>query len=287
MIPCYVVEIKTPKRFLLKGLWFGPKKPKRAIIFIHGLTGSAFSMQKTVGALVDAKTAVITFNNRGFEQIASIKRLRGKKTEYVTAGAAHERFTDCSDDIQGAVNTVRKAGVKNIFLAGHSTGCQKAFYWASKNKGGRAVKGIILFGPLSDYAIAVAEDTKERLKRSIAYARKLVRSGKPHELMPKALGPWFVCDAQRFLSLFTPDSVEDTFPYGQKKNPRLANSVSVPILVLLAGADEHGDRPAGEIGRWFEKHLRNSRVAIIPRVQHSFRGGEGTLAREIKRFVAR
>ena len=287
MRPCHVVEITTPKKFILNGLWFGPKKPKRAIIFIHGLTGSAFSMQRVVGALVDAKTAVITFNNRGFEQIASIKRMRGKKTEYVTAGAAHERFTDCSDDIQGAVNTVRKARVKNIFLAGHSTGCQKAYYWASKSKGGRSVKGIILLGPLSDYAIALAEDTKGRLKTSIAHARKLVRSDKPHELMPKALGPWFVCDAQRFLSLYTPESVEDTFPYGQKKNPRLVKSVSVPTLVLLAGADEHGDRPAKEIGRWFEGHLQNGRVIIIHRVQHSFWGGEGTVAREIKRFIAR
>ena len=287
MRPAYVVQIVTPKKFILNGLWFGPKKPKRAIIFVHGLTGSAFSMQRTVGALVDAKTAVITFNNRGFEQITSIKRMRGQKTEYVTAGAAHERFTDCSDDIQGAVNTVRKAGVKNVYLAGHSTGCQKAYYWASKSKGGRSVKGIVLLGPLSDYAIALAEDTKGSLKKSIAHARKLVKSGKPHELMPKDVGPWFVCDAQRFLSLYTPESVEDTFPYGQKKNPKLMNSVSVPTLVLLAGADEHGDRPAREIGRWFEKHLNNGRVAIVPRVQHSFHGGEKVVAREIRRFVTK
>ena len=148
------------------------------------------------------------------------------------------------------------------------------------------MKGIVLLGPLSDYAIALAEDTKGRLKKSIAHARKLVRSDKPHELMPKALGPWFVCDAQRFLSLYTPESAEDTFPYGQKKNPKLMNSVNVPTLVLLAGADEHGDRPAKKIGAWFEKHLRKGKVVIIPRVEHSFRGGEKTVAREIRRFIA-
>src|SRR3989344_7355028 len=100
--------------------------------------------------------------------------------------------------------------------------------------------------------------------------------------MPNKLCPLFVCYAQRFLSLYTPESVEDTFPYGQKKNPRLVNSVSVPTLVLLAGADEHGDRPAKKIGKWFGEHLQKGRVVIIPRVQHSFRGGEKVVAREIK-----
>src|SRR3989344_2497057 len=148
MQPCHVVEIVTPKRYILNGLWFGPRKAKNLIIFIHGLTASAFSMKRMVAALLGKDTAVMTFNNRGFEKITEIKRRRGRKTEWVRAGATHEIFTECADDIQGAVNVARRAGAKRIYLAGHSTGCQKAVYWASKS-GGRGVKGIILFGPLS------------------------------------------------------------------------------------------------------------------------------------------
>src|SRR3989344_8160069 len=191
MTPAFVVEIITPKKFVLNGLWFGPKKPKRAIIFVHGLTASAFSMRHIVNELVDEKTAVITFNNRGFEKVTEIKRIRGKKREWVRAGATYEVFTECADDIQGAISFVRRAGVKNIYLAGHSTGCQKAVYWASKYRGGRAATGIVLLGPLSDYAIALAQNKKGKLKKAVAHARRLVRSGKPHELMPKELGSWF------------------------------------------------------------------------------------------------
>lgn len=286
MRPCHVVEIVTPKRYVLNGLWFGPKKPKQAFIFIHGLTGSAFSMERVVDVFVDPKTAVLTFNNRGFEKVAEIKRKNRGKSEWVRAGATYESFTECADDIQGAINFARRQGVKDIYLAGHSTGCQKACYWASRQKGSRVVKGIILFGPLSDYASAIHEDRGGKLKKAVAYARKLVRAGKPHELMPEKLGPWFLCDAQRFLSLYTPDSAEEIFTYAQpKKNPRTLNAVRIPTLVMLAGADEHGDRPPQKIAEWFEKHLKNGKTLIVPRVKHSFRGAEKEVARTIREWM--
>jgi pimeloyl-ACP methyl ester carboxylesterase len=287
MRPAFVIEIETPKKYLLNGLWFGPAKPKRAIIFIHGLTASAFSMSSLVAALVDPQTAVITFNNRGFEQITEIKRKKGKKSVWEKAGAGHEVFTECADDIQGAINFVKKAGVRNIFLAGHSTGCQKAYYWARKKNESKNVKGIILLGPLSDYAIAVEKNRGGKLARSVAYARKLVKAGKAHQLMPGGFGMWFPCDAQRFLSLNTRESVEDIFPYGQEgKDPKAFRSVKAPTLVLLAGGDEHTNVPAEQIAEWFEWHFKAPyRINIIQKVGHGFKGGEKEVVREIRSFM--
>ncbi len=284
MRPCFHIEIVTPKKVVLNGLWFGPAKPKKVIIFIHGLTGSVFSARNIVEAMMNRETAVITFNNRGFEQVGEIKRKRGKESVWIRGGGAHEIFIDCADDIQGAVNFAKKARAKNIYLAGHSTGCQKAVYWASKNGGGRGVKGIILFGPLSDYAIALEQDRKGTLARSISYARKLVRAGRPHELMPAHLGPWFVCDAQRFLSLYTPDSSEEIFTYAHpQKNPRALRSVRAPILVVLAGKEEHTKRPAARLAQWFDQHIRvPHKVVIVPKVGHGFKGGEKLVVRAIR-----
>jgi pimeloyl-ACP methyl ester carboxylesterase len=286
MRPCYRVEIITPKKVLLNGLWFGPKKPANVILFIHGLTGSAFSMHGMVDALVGTQDSVVVFNNRGFEQISEVTKAAGKKHTYLPAGAGHEVFTECVDDIQGAINLAKKRGVRNIYLAGHSTGCQKALYWASKRNDKR-VKGIILLGPLSDYAGAVAEDKKGILPQSVAYAQALVRAGKSHELMSKELGPWFVCDAQRFLSLYTPDSSEEIFSYAQpKKDPKILKSVRVPTLVLLAGEDEHADRPAEELKNWFDMNLKTKhQITVVPKVTHSFRGGEKQVKLAIKAFM--
>ncbi len=286
MQPACVVEIVTPKRFLLKGLWFGSSKPKRVIIFVHGLGGSVFSMNGVVNALVDTQTSVVAFNNRGFGQINVVKRKSKRGTGSIVAGAGHEVFTDSVDDIQGAVNFVRRLRIREIYIAGHSTGCQKAVFWASRK--GKGVRGIILLAPVSDWAAEVMLQGEKRINQTVAVARTFVRSGRRHDLLPKGkvTKRHEAFDAQRILSLYTPDSIEEIFPYAQShKNPRVLHSVRIPVLVLWAQKDEFGDRPVKDIEKWFEKHLQKGKVAIIPRVKHSFRGGEKVVAREIKRFI--
>src|SRR3989338_10849106 len=153
MRECRVAEIVTPKRVLLNGLWFGAKRPNRVIIWVHGLGSSVFSKLGIVEKLVDKNTAVISFNNRGHDKVSRIARVGEKRIgKTILGGGAHEVFTDCVDDIQGAINFVRRAGVKNIYLAGHSTGCQKSIYWAGKKSGHgrseerRVGKGVDLGG---------------------------------------------------------------------------------------------------------------------------------------------
>ena len=66
MRPCFQIEIVTPKKFVLNGLWFGSKKPKRVIVWVHGLGSSMFSKLGIVDQLVDKETAVVMFNNRAY-----------------------------------------------------------------------------------------------------------------------------------------------------------------------------------------------------------------------------
>lgn len=285
MKSAHIVEITTPKGVVLNGLWHGSPKAKKVIIWMHGLTGSAFSMKSLVDVIADSSAAVLTFNNRGFGQINTIKKRRGNKTEYITAGTAHEVFTDCVDDIEGAVRYAKRYGAQRIYIAGHSTGCQKAIYWASR--GGKSVAGIVLLGPLSDYAGAKKTLGEVVLRKAVRHAQKLVKAGRPHELMPRALREWFACDAQRFLSLYTPDSKEEIFTYAQpERRARALSGVKLPLLVLLAGADEYGDRPANELAAWFERTIvARHTVAIVPKTQHSFKGGEKRVAKLVKEFM--
>lgn len=288
MTPAHVIEIVTPKKFILNGLWFGETTAKRTIVMVHGLTSSAFSMRGVVGALLDSETSVITFNNRGFESIASVKQLVSKtERKWHLAGAGHEVFADCVDDIQGVVNFARKNGAKEIYLAGHSTGCQKSVYWASKTAG-KGVKGIILLAPLSDYACEKATDTDGRMQKATALARTLVKGKKPHELMPRWASPIMRMDAQRYLSLYTPDSIEEIFTYGQPgKRSKTYESVKLPVLVLFADKDQHAERSAEKMIEWFAQNTRSKyfRAGIIPKVEHNFRGGEKRLAQLVRQWI--
>ncbi|OGG53937.1 hypothetical protein A2851_03465 [Candidatus Kaiserbacteria bacterium RIFCSPHIGHO2_01_FULL_53_29] len=283
MRAAYVVEIVTPKKFILNGLWFGPKKPKRVIIWIHGLGSSMFGKLLIADELVDHETAVLVFNNRGHNKVASVSGVGGKR---IKGGAAHEVFTDCIDDIEGAINFARHAGVKNIYLAGHSTGSQKSAYWGYKK--GKRVKGIILLAPMSDYSAATMLSGKRAVTRAAEVARKLVRKGRAHDLLPADVWDWkLLADAQRFLSLYSGESVEELFPYSQPhKNPTALKKSRVPTLVLLAEKDEFADRPAKKIAEWFDGHIRAPhRVVIVPKVPHSFKDGEKEVARAIRQFL--
>ncbi|KKQ06003.1 MAG: Phosphoenolpyruvate synthase, partial [Candidatus Moranbacteria bacterium GW2011_GWF1_36_4] len=126
-----IVKIQTPKKFLLDGIFFGSPKAKNVIIFIHGLGSNLFSQAELAERLVDKNNSVLLFNNRGSGVLSRIsqvdkKEKSGRKKHLI--GMAKEVFTDCVDDIDGAVRFVESLGSKNILLIGHSTGTQKSVY---------------------------------------------------------------------------------------------------------------------------------------------------------------
>lgn len=287
MIPCFAVEVVTPESVRLKGLWLGPKRAKRVIVWTHGIGSSMFSKLGVAQELVDTRTAVLIFNNRGHDKVSRIaytNENRIGKTKL--GGGASEVFTDCVDDIQGAINFAKRNGARKIYLAGHSTGCQKSVYWASRKRD-RGVKGIILLAPISDWSAEMRLHGPKKIQRATRVAQQMMKQGRKHKFLPPNV--WHeLLDAQRFLSLYAPNSVEEIFSYAQpKKNPRTFKSVRLPMLTIFAGDDEFGDRPADQIAAWFHIHSQSKRfkTAIIPGVYHGFKGAEKRVAMEIKAFI--
>ena len=265
--PVRVINIVTPKKFVLNGLWFGPESPLKIIIFIHGLGGNAFSSHKLITPLADSKTAVVTFSNRGHDQISSIKKVDDRKKKgysRITAGESMEIFTDCVDDIQGAVNYVLSVNPKAaIYLAGHSTGCQKSAYYLSRTGKQKFIKGVILLAPMSDYAALLKSDKNGNLKNAENFARNLVKKNQPQDLLPAEIWPDMVA-AQRFLSLATPDSREEIFCYADPdKIPVTYRKITIPVLVVLAEKDEYRDRPIKKSPIGLRKILNRKSYQLI------------------------
>ena len=273
---CYTFTTETPKKYILNGLWFGPERSKKVIIFIHGLTSSAFNTG-IARACTNPNSATVTFDNRGHGIITKLKRKTNTKkgTKSCPGGTAHEVFSESVDDIRGIIDMVKNRGAQEIYLMGHSTGCQKSVFYMSGKHVDAAVKGIILLAPMSDYADARTFDMGGRLKKATQIAKKMVKEGKKHDLLPDHMWSSPI-DAQRFLSLYTPESKEEIFCYAQKeKSPVRLKKVRVPIYVLLAGNDEHRDRSIEEIATWFRKHLSQSErnnIGVINDAPHNFAG---------------
>ncbi len=288
MRSAHVLEIVTPKKFVLNGLWFGPTKATRVIIWVHGLSSSAFSKQSMIEKLTDDQTAVLSFNNRGHDNVARIVKIKGKNGGIV-AGAAYEKFEDCVDDIQGAIDFANSNGAKEIYIAGHSTGCQKAVYWASKNnlKKGEGVNGLILLAPISDYAGAVKKYGAPQLLRFVNTARAMIKNARVGELMHLKGWKDEPNSPSRFISLYTPDSTEQSvFSYFDlTRRARFLSRIKIPILIVLADKDEYADRSSHEIESWFRRVVSSAYESlIVPNTDHGFHGAESEVASAIQKW---
>jgi pimeloyl-ACP methyl ester carboxylesterase len=145
------------------------------------------------------------------------------------------------------------------------------------------VKGAIYFGPMSDYASAKKDVSVKNLARTTAHARKMIKAKCEHELLPAKLWPE-ILDAQRFVSLYTPDSLEEIFSYASPaQKPVILQKTNKPLLIVLAENDEFRDRPMAEIAEWFKRVLRGrlAQVKTVKGANHFFAEQTGLVKRII------
>ncbi len=285
-----LIEIITPDKLILKGFWIGPSKPRKAFVFIHGLTADAFSNHKFLLTLADQNTALLFFSNRGSTIISKFRKIDKRKMKGYTSryvGEAHEVFTECRYDIQGAVNFIRSRGVNEIYLVGHSTGCQKSIYYLAQKGKQKQVSGVVLLCPISDYSAVGKTISIEDNTKAVTYAQKMVELGKAHDLLPPDIS-LETLDAQRYLSLYTPDSEEEIFTYCQSnKKPIVFRKVKGPMLIIFAEKDEYRDRSTKQIVKWFKKNTRKSstKITVIKNALHGFNNQENEVAKEIHSWL--
>ena len=283
-----VINIQTPKRIMLDGFIFGPKKAKIIYIFLHGLGGGLFSRIDLMEKLITPDVAVMAFNNRGYGLVNRFKKVKNVENgdyDSVMGGSARENFTDCIDDIKGAIAAAKEKGYKKIILVGHSTGSNKVAYYLSKNFKDEVI-GAILLAPMSDYAFLKKSVSSESLKKAERFARKLLNQNQGDKFLPEKIWPQ-VISAERFLSLFTSDSKEEIFSYASGKRSDVLQKIKKPILIILAQNDDYADRGMDEIYKWFKKETPPdyTSVVMLKNSLHSFRGQESTLKKEIIKWL--
>lgn len=282
-----IIEIVTPKKVVLSGLLLGPRRPQVLYIFVHGLAGSLFSRHEISTKLVDRRSGVLLFNNRGSGLVNGLKiqgRL-GATYSSSLAGQAHEIFQDCLDDLDGALKLALATGARRIFLVGHSTGCQKSVYYLSYRPRS-PIKGAILLAPVSDYSTIISQIGRLEYHRLLNVAKRWQKTGRGQESLIAA-GWNRPLSAQRFLSLYDPSSAEELFGYASGRSPRLLRRIKRPLFLLLAGNDKYHDRPAQDIAAWFEQSLsdRLADIKIIVGAGHDFSPHSSRVARLIKTWA--
>jgi pimeloyl-ACP methyl ester carboxylesterase len=276
-----LVEFSTADGFVHFGYLVRPKAAKVCVIHVHGMTDNFYDSRVAAAmawALSAKNIALFSINTRGHDCISRIRRT-GKPKKFI--GTNMERFEDCTKDIAGAVNAMRKSGFRKIILSGHSTGCQKITYYQSKASD-RKVKSIILLAPADDYNTD-RRTAGKRFGAVVARCKRLSRIGKGS--LADASIP-FGFSANRFLSVADKNKAEAKI-FNYDGGLSVFSRVTVPVLVVFGSKEQHAEKPVNEYCAILKsKSASNSFLSkIIPGARHSFKGYEKQLAREVVGFV--
>lgn len=286
----YLAEITTKDKLALQGLYAEPnptsprlRGARRAILWMHGLSSVFYNEPVFSETIADAANAqgwgFVQFNSRGHDLLAGLHKVDGTPPygySYYQAGAGREIFTESVLDIEAGIDFLMAQGFSEIIVGGHSTGANKACYFAATQNNPHVI-GSILSGPMSDRLHAITDQVK--FKKDLAHMHELVDAGRGDELLVGYF--FFPMTPKRFISLFEPKSTEDVFDYGDPE-PKLAtfSKIQLPLLVLLYGNDEGADRPMAEIKQAFDSHAKSLKYSsvIIPNALHRFNGHEQEVA---------
>ena len=283
MISVLLTKIKTRDGITLDGIYVAPKrKGKTALIWLHGLTSRFYSGQPLIKELSEKcqKNGIgyFKFNTRGHDIVV---RGQGK---HKLLGTLYEKFEDCIKDIDAMIHFAKRLGYKNILLAGHSTGANKALYYLYKTKN-RSVKRLLLASGTSDISGEIKRVGKKEFKKIVQLAKTLYRKNPESLFMTHG----FLFTAKRYLSLHLPGKAEDVFPY---YNPRARwkelTSVKSPVAVIIGSRDEYLNIPPKKFIEIFRQNCKNSKSfsgIIIKGAGHGFYGKEKELTQNIVKWI--
>lgn len=288
----YLAEIVTKDKLIHQGIFFRPKKKtKKAILWVHGLSGRFYGdipiMEQFADACKKHGWGFAAFNNRGHDLIASIHKVDSTNPSgytHVYGGAGYETFEKCVYDIHAGVDFLVSKGFPEVFLVGHSTGAIKVAY-AEAIKPHHHVVGIILAGGLSD-RLGPGVDYIT-LSKQVQRMEQKVGEGKGDQLIEGL--SFFPMTPKRFISLNKKGSLEEVFDYGEK-NPKmtLLQRITKPLFIIVSENDEYLDRPAQDVTRVFDKHAKSKhyKSMIFPNANHGFEGKEGAFVEAVCHWIA-
>lgn len=266
------------------------KDTKRALVWVHGLTGRFYGDVELMNMLADAcdkeGMAFASFNNRGHDIIAGLRKVDPNEAsgyKHVTMGAGMEVFEECVFDIDAALTFLANQGFTQVILAGHSTGANKVCYYAANVPDPRVI-GVVLAGPMSDRLSKHTD--KENYDNNLAVLKDLIDSGRGDALLTKT--HWMPITAKRAWSLLSPNTKEDVFNYGDtKKILEEFKRISVPKLVVLSENDETADRPVADIRKVFDAHAGSTsyKSVMIPDTTHGYDGKKDIFVSEVMSWV--
>jgi pimeloyl-ACP methyl ester carboxylesterase len=284
---CRLIRFETDDHVDLAGLLYEPRRRSdRAVLFLHGTGGSSvFASRRTnllAEVFTDRRMAYFAFNNRGAHLV--MKAGFG-------GGSSHERLRDCVYDIDAAVRTLRRAGYRDITIAGHSTGANKiAVYDHYKTR--NAIRRYVFLAGGDDTGMLYEQLGPRRFRSTLALARE--RRGS-RELAPQSVTP-FLMSWRALHDMINPDGDYNVFPFLEasgrvrlSRRPlfRYLKAVRKPSLFVYGESDQYIDDVSASVGLLADGvgPKPNFEFVVMKDADHGFGGHENELATLIADWI--
>lgn len=248
----------------------GSAPPTAAFLCVHG-TGGHFYGSAVFEGLVERwrrrGVATLRINTRGHDAVSFAATAQGGRRQ----GAAYERLSDATLDLDAWANWLRERGIERIGLVGHSSGAVKAI-WALANQPIPGVDRLIAVSPprLSHDHFRQSEKGKE-FERLYQQANRLVEAGEGHTLLESTFPLPMLITAAGYVEKYGPDAKYDVV--------KLLPRVAVPSLITYASIEIGNNvafRGSPEIIASLEGAGQRT-VAIIDEANHFYTGKEDAL----------
>jgi predicted esterase len=273
-----IINFPTSDGIMLDGFLQRPKNPKPAVVIhVHGMGGSFYIIRSLqIGKnLANARIPFFSINTRGHDLSAWFNKKDGSHGPMI--GTIRERFEDSLIDVDAAIKTMQHS-YKNaqIFLSGHSTGCQKITYYALMEH----AQGLILLAP-GDDNLMLKTELGGKFNQTYRKAISLKSAGKQDEILPEVFPGITV---NRFLSLTHPDSPEGLLFNYAKRLPYLKH-LNTPVLAIL-GKKDPSTAPASKSLKLLKQQIKSEFKGVILDTDHSLATKETKISQLILKFIA-
>lgn len=270
--------------------WYSDVPGSTAVIHVHGKAGNGYenrfldTLYRRYGEL---GVAFFTFDNRGrgvesyFPQnYPSTPQSEDTKR----GGSCYELFDESTHDIQGAVDFVKCQGITRVVLQGHSLGGPKVVNYLL-NQPDAAVISAILLAP-TDMAGWAAKDPEH--EANLGHAHTLLAAGQGETVLGTHIGlDKDEISAQAYIGMYEAGTPVDI--YGDREGGPLLGQLALRTLIVYGSQDVGITEIDGTVDHWLERvatfRNENTRVEIIDRASHSFKGYENQLADVTGAFV--
>ena len=288
------IHFKATDNVKLDGIIYKAEETtKRILISTHGMITNCIKERDEIIAkeIEKIKIDTLVYNNRGHDIMSFIKKQNGEET---IGGTAFEDVEECTNDIEGAITFCLEKGYKEIYLMGHSLGSTKTVYTYNKlieNKQKtilEKIKGIILLS-LIDIPTVLRIYLNTRYPEMLTYAKNMEREKMENILMPETAFLYPI-SVKTFLK-YARDYENINFARFSEKQYEFKelNNIKVPLMLRWGNIKEMILQKPEELCNNLKEKISNKQLDIgyIDGANHSYRGKEEILAKEIKNFLER